>query len=143
MKSYIIDANVLFGALISGKQIYVEIFERHRFFAPDFINNEVAAYKTLILKKTKLEPIAFHDFINKLFQNLLIIPASNIMEAHLQRAIELCKDIDPKDTMYVALALEMKLTLITRDVLLYEGLLKKDFTNVILFDSFFKSFIEA
>ncbi|OFY62933.1 MAG: hypothetical protein A3H98_01585 [Bacteroidetes bacterium RIFCSPLOWO2_02_FULL_36_8] len=137
MKKYVLDANVLMSALISGKQIYLSIFERIQFFVPDFIITEIEKYKFLILEKTKLKTSEFNEFANKLFQNLSIIPSSYISEENINYAMNLCMDIDEKDTMYVALSLQMSITLVTRDIPLFKGLKKKGFKNVILFDTLF------
>jgi len=127
MKKYVLDANVLMSALISGKQIYLSIFERIQFFVPDFIITEIEKYKFLILEKTKLKTSEFNEFANKLFQNLSIIPSSYISEENINYAMNLCMDIDEKDTMYVALSLQMSITLVTRDIPLFKGLKKKGF----------------
>src|SRR3989338_4868863 len=121
MKKYVLDANVLMSALISGKQIYLSIFERIQFFVPDFIITEIEKYKFLILEKTKLKTSEFNEFANKLFQNLSIIPSSYISEENINYAMNLCMDIDEKDTMYVALSLQMSITLVTRDIPLFKG----------------------
>lgn len=126
MKKYVLDANALMSALISGKPLYLTMFERFQFFVPDFIITETEKYKLLILEKTKLKPSEFNEFANKLFQNISIIPASSISDETLKHAMRLCADIDEKDTMYVALALQMNIYLITRDVPLFKGLKKKE-----------------
>lgn len=51
----------------------------------------------------------------------------------------LCKDIDEKDTPYIALALEFQINLLTKDEELAKGLRSKGFTNVITLTEFFNS----
>ncbi len=36
MESYVIDVNILFSGLISGKKFYEELFLRYKFYIPDF-----------------------------------------------------------------------------------------------------------
>ena len=48
---------------------------------------------------------------------------------HIITAYHLCKDVDEKDTPFVALAIEMEAELWTRDQNLKEGLLKKGFNR--------------
>ena len=48
-------------------------------------------------------------------------------------------DIDIKDSVYVALSIELNVPLITRDKKLYLGLRKKKFENIILFENFLKT----
>jgi predicted nucleic acid-binding protein len=45
----------------------------------------------------------------------------------------LCQDIDEKDTVYIAVALEFDVILITSDKTLFTGLKKQNFTQVMLF----------
>jgi len=78
MKRFILDANILFSALISGKQLFLQLFEINQFYAPDFVFIEIDKYKTIILKKSKLEKSEFQEFITKLFQHITVIPSLHI-----------------------------------------------------------------
>jgi len=138
MSKYVLDANVVFSALISVKEIFIQLFENNKFFSPDFILVELDKYRTVILKKSKLPIDDLQEFIQKLFQEITIIPALYIIEKNKLKAKELCFDIDEKDTAYVALSIEMNYPLVTRDQKLYEGLKSKGFENVILLDELMK-----
>jgi len=138
MNKYISDANIVFSALISGKELFVHIFENNKFFAPDFILVELDKYRTVILKKSKLPIEDLQDFIQKLFQQITIIPALYIIDKNKLKAKELCINIDEKDTAYVALSIEMNYPLVTRDLKLHDGLKAKGFDNVILLYEFMK-----
>ena len=134
MRKYILDANVIFSALISGKQIFIQLFEFNKFYSPDFMLVEIEKYKSIILEKSNLTIEDLQIFIKNLFQHLTVIPSLFIKENNKKKAEELCRDIDPKDTVYIALAIEMNIPLVTRDISLYNGLKKKGFNNVILLD---------
>jgi predicted nucleic acid-binding protein len=134
MKKYIVDANVLFSALIGGKEIYIKLFENYKLFAPDFILLEIDKYKSVILKKSKLPKQEFQDFIQRLFQQITVIPALYITDENKEKAKELCEDIDIKDTAYIALSIEMDIPQITRDKKLYNRLIYKQFANIILLE---------
>lgn len=41
----VLDSNILFSALISGKELYIDIFRATDFYAPDFIFRELSKYK--------------------------------------------------------------------------------------------------
>ena len=134
MKKYIIDANIIFSALISGKELFIKLFETNKFYAPDFIMLELDKYKSVILKKSKLPIENLQDFIQRLFNQITVIPELYITDKNKQKAIDLCQDIDIKDTAYIALSLEMNLPVVTRDKKLYNGLKQKDFKNIITLD---------
>jgi len=139
MEEYVIDANIIFSGLISGKGLYLKIFEDYVFYTPDFALVELQKYQSEILKKTKLKKELLKEFIINVFSNIIILPDLFISEKSRIKAYNLCKDIDLKDTIYVSLAIELNKKLITRDIPLYEGLLSKGFKDVIMFDEFVKN----
>jgi predicted nucleic acid-binding protein len=129
---YVIDANVLFSAFISGKDLYHLLFSEHTIYLPDFAFLEMEQYKARILQKTQLKEREFQEFVLTLFRNVTVIPNFLLSQASLKRAYQLCRDIDEKDTLYVAVALEFHVTLITNDKTLYRGLKKQHFRHVTL-----------
>jgi predicted nucleic acid-binding protein len=108
MKNYIIDANIVFSALISGKEAYFKLFSLHQFYLPDYALQELEKYRQVILKKRKTDNETFKSKLLSLFSLITIVP-----------------DI------------ELDMTLVTRDIKLHDGLLGKGFENVILFDRLF------
>jgi predicted nucleic acid-binding protein len=129
---YVIDANVLFSAVISGKSVYRLLFSEHTIYLPDFAFLEIEKYKQRILKKTKLSEQEFQEFVLKLLTNVTVIPNLLISQRSLKDAYELCKGIDEKDTVYIAVALEFDVTVITSDKTLFTGLKERNFTQVML-----------
>ncbi|MCP4369186.1 MAG: DNA-binding protein [Deltaproteobacteria bacterium] len=127
-----IDANVLFSAFISGKEVYTPLFSEYTIYLPDFAFLELEKYKQRILKKTKLTEDAFQEFVLQLLNNVTVIPNLLLSHASLTKAYELCHEIDEKDTVYIAAALEFDLTLITSDKRLYSGLQARDCAQVML-----------
>lgn len=131
-EEFVIDSNVLFGAFISGKEVYRLLFAGYRIYLPDFAFAEIEKYRQRILKKTKLDEAQFQEFVLELLRDVTVIPALVISKASLEKAYRLCKDIDEKDTVYVAAAIELDVDLITSDKALYDGLRERDFAGVIL-----------
>ncbi len=76
----------------------------------------------------------FKEFVVKLLSNVTVIPNLIISDKSLEKAYELCKDIDEKDTVYVALAIEFDFKLIKNDKTLYKNLNKLNFEKVILLE---------
>lgn len=141
MKEYVIDANILFSAMVSGKEIYKSLFTMNKFYVPDFAFSEMEEHKKTIITKTKLKnPQKLKDFTVLLFSNLVVIPNFVITEKSMRSAYELCRNIDEKDTIYVALAIELNKPLLTRDKSLYNGLVNKGFKLVFMFDNIFNNF---
>ncbi len=139
MRDFVIDANVLMGILISGKASYRQVLRFYNFVLPDFALIEVDKYRNVILDKTKKsddELIAWTTFV---FANLNILPQYILKRESIEKANRLLANIDMKDTSYVALALQLDLVLLTRDIPLYKGLKKLGFRKVMLFEDFLRA----
>jgi len=140
LNKYVIDANILFSAIISSKRLYFDIIQRFDLYTPDFALKEIEKYEELILKRTKLKKKKLNYFLIKLFEGIAILPSIILDKETKQKAAELCKNIDEKDIPYVALAIELEIPLITNDKKLYRGLKKKKFTDVVLFEDLVATF---
>lgn len=84
------------------------------------------------MKKTNLTENQFKEFILGLLKNVTVVPNLLLSESSLAAAYEICREIDEKDTVYVAAAMQLDLTLITSDKRLYSGLKKHNFSQVML-----------
>jgi predicted nucleic acid-binding protein len=140
LTKYVIDSNILFGAIISSRRIYFEIIKNFDLYAPDFVLKEIEKYEEFLLKKTKLPKKELNSFLIKLFKGVTILPAIILDKKSKQRAMELCKDVDEKDAPYIALAIELDIPFITNDKKLYKGLKKKEFSRIHLFEDILNNF---
>jgi len=131
----VIDSNIIFSSLISGKTFYIDILTQNEVFAPDFLFTEILEYENTIINNSPLKD-RFCEFAQKIFNHITIIPRIAIKPETWERAYSLCKNIDEKDTPFIALSLELKIPLLTRDKKLHKGLLDKGFKDIILFDTF-------
>lgn len=131
-RKFIIDANILFSAFISGKEIYSLLFSEYGIYLPDFAFLELEKYKKRILKKTRLTENQFKEFILGLLKHVTVIPNLLLSESSLTDAYQICREIDEKDTVYVAAAMQLGLTLVTSDKRLYAGLKQHKFPPVML-----------
>jgi predicted nucleic acid-binding protein len=97
----VIDANIVIAALIkNSKAREVIISNQFKFFAPDFILEEIEKYRVEIRKKANLDDEGFDIIISLLFETIDILPREEYQE-YLQKAKEIMKD-DIKDVTYVA-----------------------------------------
>lgn len=139
MKTYIVDANVLMSILISGKAVYRTLLSEYVFLSSDFSFIEIDKYQKIILQKAKLDTDSFKHFSYFVFSNVHFLPSYVIDENVKQKAIALISDVDIKDVAYVALPMQLDLTLLTRDQVLHDGLRKKGFRNIQMFDEFLRN----
>ncbi|AEI47810.1 PIN domain-containing protein [Runella slithyformis] len=139
MRDAVVDANVLMSMLISGKAIYKTLLSDYTFFSSDFAFIEIEKYQRIIKQKSRLEADSFQQFSYFVFTHVHFMPGYLIDNDINNKAFQLVHDIDVKDISYVALALQLDIPLLTRDVPLYAGLRKKGFRKVEMFDVFLRN----
>ena len=140
MSKYVIDANILFSALIGSRTFYLDVIKNFDLYTPDFVLKEIEKYEALILKKTRLTKPELNSFLIRLFKGITILPAIVIDKESRKEAFELCRGVDEKDTPYIALAIQLDIPLLTNDKKLFNGLKKKGFSNIILFEEIAATF---
>ncbi|MFH1014933.1 MAG: PIN domain-containing protein [Nitrospirota bacterium] len=127
----VIDSNIIFSAIISGKQFYIDIIQSNEFYTPDIVFIELEKYETRIIEKSRLPIEDFRKFVRMLFEKIVVIPKLAISKENWQKAYNLCKDVDEKDTPFIALSLELSMPVWTNDKSLTDGLKAKDFNQFI------------
>ncbi len=136
----VLDSNVLFSALISGKELYLDIFKSLKIYVPDFIFGEISKYQERIISKTCLQS-EFIFFTRQLFSEITVIPKLAISQQSFEKALSICRDVDPKDTAFVALSIELNVPLWPNDKKLIDGLAGKQYDNVITTEEIFELMI--
>lgn len=139
MSDYVIDANVLMGMLISGKASYRPLLNYFHFIIPEFALVELEKYSDVLKRKTKMREDELLNWTYYVFSQITILPQFVLSTDSQLKASKLVTEIDTKDISYVALAMQLDLVLLTRDKPLYEGLRKKGFRKVVLFEDFLKT----
>ncbi|MEK6983687.1 MAG: PIN domain-containing protein [Nanoarchaeota archaeon] len=102
----VIDANVLFSALIKNSLTAEIIFEEGIILsAPEFVIEEFLKYEDLILKKTSRTREEFIQIMHMLKDIVTVVPIEDY-----SKFIEEAEKFSPdeKDVMYFALALKLK-----------------------------------
>ncbi len=127
----VVDTNLIFSALIpKASKIRELLFERNiSFYSPNFLVTEIYKHKDKLLKNSKLSESEFYLYFNEIIEQIKFVPMDFISIESRQIAYDLCKDVDVKDTPFVALAIELKLPLWTGDKKLKEGLISKGFND--------------
>jgi predicted nucleic acid-binding protein len=89
-------------------------------------------HKEKLLKYSTLEEEEFLEVFYSVLKRVNFFNEQTISDESVQRAYELCRDIDEKDTPFVALTIELNGLLWTKDDALKGGLKNKGF------DAFFE-----
>ena len=108
----IVDANVIFSALIAGQGMTHELLFRNtlQLHSPEFIQEEIKKHKVEITQKTKLSEQEIDLALSILFSRIKIIPSQ---ETNLIQAEKISPD--PDDSEYFALAIKLKCPIWSND----------------------------
>ncbi len=127
----VIDTNILFSALLKTPNKFAEtiFLSDDSFYAPKHVVSELFKHQKKIIKASRLPGDAVFELLFLLSKRINIADEKDLSHTSIEKAYDLCKNIDPMDTMIVALALDMKAPLWTGDKILIKGLLSKGYNN--------------
>jgi predicted nucleic acid-binding protein len=80
-------------------------------------------------KHSKLNDSEFYLLFNGIIERITFVPIDYIGRNSRQRAYDLCKDVDIKDTPFIALAIDLGIPIWTGDKKLKDGLKLKGFND--------------
>jgi predicted nucleic acid-binding protein len=101
----VIDANVVISALIAdSKTRELIVTLEPDLLTPAFVHDEIENYKDLIVEKSGMKPARVAQFIDLLFQYIVVVPASEFYPA-IESANRAIGDTDPDDVLYIACAI--------------------------------------
>ena len=106
----VVDTNIFFAALVSRHSRLRENLlaePASRFFCPRFLFIELFKHKERISAATELAEEDLLDALNAIFARIHFIDESAIPIGTWLEARRLCRDIDEKDTPFVALSLHL------------------------------------
>lgn len=126
---------------ISGREEYFKLTEKVKFLTPVFALEELQKHQEVILSKTKIDSKNFNDFTLRILNNVLVVPNFLITTQSYFQAYNWCKDIDLDDMVYIALSIEFDTCFVTRDMILYEGLKKKGYSNIMVWKDFLDEYL--
>ncbi|MDO8952132.1 MAG: PIN domain-containing protein [Draconibacterium sp.] len=129
--SVVVDTNLIFSSLIpKASKIREILFESNMtFYSPNFLITEIYKHKDKLLKSSKLTDLEFYLYFNGIIERIKFVPTDFIGKDSRQKAYDLCRDIDIKDTPFVALAIDLGIPIWTGDKKLKDGLRLKGYQN--------------
>lgn len=130
-KRIIIDTNIIFKSLRSEFSKYRKILDMHDldFYCPNYLIAEIFKHKERFLKASKATDSDVYELLEKTLQRINFVNEEFIFIGNLIHANKLCINIDEKDTLFVALSLELDAELWTNDLKLKNGLQAKGFNS--------------
>lgn len=140
----VVDTNIVFSGILNSTSRIGRLLltsKRHfQFYSCEFLRYELLKHRKRLLKLTKLSEPELVELESLVMQNIAFINEALIPEVVLMAAEQLVSDIDPDDTLFVALANHLKAKLWTGDKELIEGLRTKGYKRVITTSELFELF---
>ena len=111
----VLDSNVLFSALIRNSTTRKLILEYDdSFLFPSYILDEMEEHKEELMIKSKMSKEDFDKLLELLLKRVFFVPKESL-KAHDEEAVEIVKDIDKDDAVFVACALAYPESIIWSD----------------------------
>ena len=111
----IVDTNIIISALIKdAKTREIITTARTKFLFPETIFQEIRKHKKEILDKSGLNEQEFDELLRLLLKYMNIVPTEQI-KSFRGKALEIMKDIDINDTLFIATALAFENSVIWSD----------------------------
>ncbi|MBP6431647.1 MAG: hypothetical protein KA319_07770 [Ferruginibacter sp.] len=131
----VIDANILISASLNLKGKIANIIftnsAKANFVVPTFILAELKENEVKICKESKLTTNEFNKNLLLLLSKIMVINDDEISNSLFKKAFELTKLIDPKDTIYIAMAIALNALVWTGDLKLLKALKRKGYNHII------------
>ena len=127
----VVDTNIIILALISdSRQIRRTLARKDlQFAAPKFIIVELFKHAPKIQKATKLSKDEVLELLSQIINQIKFYDEDLISIGNWTEAFRLCREVDEKDTPYIALTLELEAKLWTNDNELKIGVRSKGFND--------------
>lgn len=131
----VVDANILISAALTPNGHIADLFfsnsSKIQFIAPAFILEEIKANETIICIKIKRSISDFKQHLQVILSKTILIDEDEISDKIFKKAFDLTKTIDPKDTIYIALAISFDALCWTGDLKLLRVLKRKNYNQII------------
>jgi predicted nucleic acid-binding protein len=132
----IVDTNIVFSAILNSNSRIGKILLNSRghfhFFSCNYLKVEIQKHRDKLLKITKLKEEELSELEELIIQHITFIDERLIPQVLLVKTEDFLKEIDPNDTVFVALNQLLDGKLWTGDMKLYNGLKAIRFKDILL-----------
>ena len=127
----VIDTNIIFSSLLKNGKKFRDIifFQDFEVYSCNYSIVEIFKHREKLLKCSKLKDEELLKLMELTFKNIDFVSDLLISDKNLNKAYELCKIIDKKDYLFIALALELDCKILTVDKKL-KNYLKNEFSDL-------------
>jgi putative PIN family toxin of toxin-antitoxin system len=132
----VIDTNIIFSALLNTNSkigdYLLDPNSKLEFYSPEYVLDELDKYHNKLLKYSSLTEKQLKTSRIQIFKRLTLISDNAISIEHWKVAIDILKEIDPKDTPFLATALAINGVIWTGDKKLITGLKSRGFNKIVV-----------
>ena len=127
----LINTNLLFSAIIKIAEMILNPKFGSTIYGCYFSNIELFKHKDKMLKVSKLSETKFLEVMYQIIKRINFINEVNFPIEIFENAFQLTNDIDPKDTVFIAMSNFLDYELWSGDHQLIDGLRKKEYYNIL------------
>ncbi len=147
IEKIVVDSNIIFSGLlnINSKigQILINGPMIYKFYAPEYVKSEILEHSDKIKQLSHQSDIEFVETFELIMRGIRVLNQTLIDKRFYLFSFNLCKDIDPDDTDFVAVTEFVKGQLWTGDKKLSKGLKSKGYERIISTEELFLDFIKS
>ena len=142
----VVDSNIVYSAILNTRsnigQIITIGVKHYDFYTTNLLKVEIINHKQKIQKITGFNDKTFTEIFELITSKIRFVDEILLSDKDLESALELTRDIDENDTLFVALTNHINGKLWTGDKKLEKGLKKKDYTRIISTNELFNDFLK-
>jgi predicted nucleic acid-binding protein len=141
----VVDSNIVFSAILNSKskigQLIINGSKYFDFYSIGLLKEEIIEHVDKILNLTGFTKIQFEDTFQLIISKIKFLDDRLLTDKDIIKAIDLVKDIDNDDSMFVALNNHLMANLWTGDKKLIKGLKKKGYSRILTTDDLYEMFL--
>jgi predicted nucleic acid-binding protein len=141
----VVDSNIVFSAILNSKskigQLIINGSKYFDFYSIGLLKEEIIEHVDKILNLTGFTKIQFEDTFQLIISRIKFLDDRLLTDKDIIKAIDLVKDIDNDDSMFVALNNHLMANLWTGDKKLIKGLKKKGYSRILTTDDLYEIFL--
>jgi len=140
----VVDTNIIFSAIIHDKGKIGELLLNKpndvQFLAPDFLLEELTNHTQKLLSLTGYSEDEYQQIKSFVTKPIEFIKSDEISKEYWETSFQILKDIDEKDTSFLALTMQVGGFLWTGDKKLIKGLKNKNYNNIVATDMLYTKY---
>ena len=142
----VVDTNIVFSAILNtqGKigQILINGSKHFSFCSVSLLKDELKNHQEKLLKTSGYSLNQLEDIFQLILQKIDFIDDIFISDKSVKIALNLTKEIDENDTLFIALANELNSPIWTGDKKLIAGLNAKGYHKILTTEKLYEKFLE-